>query len=358
MKAVVLKSPKTLKLMDVPKPDLVAENHDLIKVNACGICGSDLRYWAGENPWALHTLGRHVDNPANIILGHEFAGEVVKVNSQKYEHLVGARVGVQAYRACGECSFCKTGRENLCRDMIHIGHAQGWGKMDFYPGAYAEYCLGWADLLHPIPDHISFAEAAMSDILCVAVHVVGRANIYKGATVLCIGGGPAGLGIAQVAKSQGVEKIYISDPSPIARQVLEKYRDFIVIDPNHESVEAIVGKGQCAAVFDSVGSAETISMALPLLEESGTLVNMAVHHTEINFNALSLGSERTITTSSNAFYQDLKDAFELLKSGTIDVNPWITHRLPLEDYARAFGLLLQSPKAAYKVVFEPFKKPV
>ena len=356
MKAVVLKSPKHLEFMDVPEPDLVAENHVLIKVEACGICGSDLRYWSGENPWALHTLGRHVDNPPNIILGHEFAGKVVKVNAKKYEHLLGERVGVQAYRTCGECSFCKTGRENLCRNMMHIGHAQGWGKMDFYPGAYAEYCLGWADLLHPIPDHISFAEAAMSDILCVAVHVVGRANIYKGATILCIGGGPAGLGIAQVAKTKGAEKIYISDPSPIARRVLEKYNDFIVLDPGRKNVAEIVGKGRCAAVFDSVGSAETINMAMPLLEESGTLVNMAVHRTEIKFNALALGSERTITTSSNAFYRDLTEAFDLLNVGAANVKPWITHRLPLEDYAKAFDLLLQSPKAAYKVVFEPFQK--
>ena len=96
MKAIVLRKPKTLELMEVPEFQLAAEHHVLIKVMACGICGSDLRYWAGENPWAMHTLGKHIDNPPNMILGHEFAGEVVKVNATRYEHLLGQRVGVQS----------------------------------------------------------------------------------------------------------------------------------------------------------------------------------------------------------------------------------------------------------------------
>src|ERR1035438_5152691 len=141
MKAVVLRKPKVLEYVEVPMPELKSEEHVLIGVKACGICGSDLRYWNGDNPWALHTLGHHVDNPPNIVLGHEYAGVVVRVNSAKYEHLLGRRVGVQPYRVCGECEFCRSGRHNLCRETIHIGHGQGWGEMEFYPGAYAEYCL-------------------------------------------------------------------------------------------------------------------------------------------------------------------------------------------------------------------------
>lgn len=358
MKAVVLTKPRNLELLDIPSPVLTEENHVLIKVKACGICGSDLRYWNGENPWALHTLGKHVDNPPNMVMGHEFAGEVVQVNSPKFEHLIGQRMGVQSYRVCGKCNFCKSGRENLCRDMIHIGHAQGWGAMDYFPGAYAEYCLGWADLLHPIPDSISFAEAALSDILCVAIHVVGRTSILEGANVLCIGGGPAGLSIAQVAKIRGAKNIIISEPAPLARKVLESYPRFTVIDPNEEDVTQIVGSitdgDGLAAIFDSVGKAETIEMGITLLAESGTYVNLAVHDEPITINALALGSERSFTTSSNAFYRDLTEAFELLKSGALDAKPWITHRFKLDDYQKAFDLLLHDPKEAYKVVFEPW----
>jgi len=360
MKAIVLKKPKTLELTDIQVFTPRDENQVLVKVLACGICGSDLRYYAGENPWALHTLGRHIDNPANLVMGHEFSGEVVQVQHKKYEYLLGRRVGVQAYRSCGECPFCTSGRENLCRQMIHIGHAQGWGSMDYYPGAYAEYCLGWADMLYPLAECLSSAEAAMADILCVAVHVVGRAQLRPGANVLCIGGGPAGLSIAQIAGIKDAQTVILSDPSPLARRVIGHYADFFIIDPSQQDVQQealrILGKERCAAIFDSVGSSASLTAALPLLEESGVYVNLAVHRTPLTIDAALLGSERTLTTSSNAFYRDLQEAYELLNSGAIDVKPWITHRFPLEDYEEAFRLLLQDPKQAYKVVFEPWSR--
>ena len=352
MQAVVLKRPKELVLMDIPRPRLTDECHELIQVAACGICGSDVRYWAGENPWALHTLGKHVDNPPNMVLGHEFAGVVVEVNSARFEHLLGRRVGAQAFRTCGVCSLCRSGHENLCRDTVHIGHAQGWGLVDFYPGAYAEYCLAWGDLLHLMPDHVAFEEEAMRDILGVAVHAAGRGGLHEGAVVLCIGGGPLGLCLAQVARSRGAERVFVSDPSQLARDVAGRFEGLVCLDPEVQPVsEALQGR-RCTAIFDTVGTAETMEAALPLLAEAGTYVNLAVHDVPVTLNAARLGSERTITTSSNALYRDEREAHELIGSGTVDVRPMITHRFPLEDFSKAFELLLSVPKEAYKVVFQ------
>ncbi len=356
MQAVILRNPKKLELAETPMPKLTHDEHVLIRVKACGICGSDLRYWAGENPWALHTLGHHVDNPPNIILGHEFAGVVEAVNSSKYAHLIGSRVGVQAYRTCGHCDFCCSGRQNLCRQMVHLGHAQGWGSMDVYPGAYAEYCVAWGDLLYPLPDEISFDEAAMADILCVAVHVAGRGKPPAGHDALCIGGGPIGLSIAQVARARGARNVFISEPSPVAQQVLKEF-DFVVIDPAQEplaeAIERVTGRRRVAAVYDSVGSAQTIAEGLPLLTESGTYVNLAVHSTQVTLDAALLASERTITTSSNAFYTDVAEAYDLIFKHRVNVRPMITHCFPLDAYQDAFELLLSDPKQAYKVVFHP-----
>jgi threonine dehydrogenase-like Zn-dependent dehydrogenase len=353
MKAVVLNGPKQLDVIDIPRPVLTDEHHVLIEVRACGICGSDLRYWAGENPWAQHTLGMHVDNPPGMVLGHEYAGVVIEVNAPQYEHLLGARVGAQAFRVCGECALCTTGHENLCRSTVHIGHAQGWGTMDFYPGAYAQYCLAWADLLHPMANHVSFEEEAMRDILGVAVHAVHRGRVHEGDTVLCIGGGPAGLCIAQVARAAGARRVYISDPSPLARRVIAQFPDFACIDPT-EQVLADAVTDPCAAVFDSVGSTETMREGVSLLAESGVYVNMAVHDAPLNLNVMALGSERTITTSSNATYANERQAHTLIESGAVDVRPMITHRFPLDEYEPAFDLLLRVPKEAYKVVFTSF----
>ncbi len=354
MKAVVLRSPRVLEYVEVPRPKLTREEDVLIEVKACGICGSDLRYWKGENPWALHTLGHHVDNPPNLIMGHEFAGVVAQVNSAGYESLLGRRVGVQPYRVCGACEFCRSGRHNLCRATIHIGHAQGWGEMEFYPGAYAEYCLAWGDLLYPIPEDVSFQEAAMADIFGVAVHAAGRTKIPEGAAVLCIGGGPVGLSIAQVAKVRGAGKVFLTEPSSLARRVLAQY-EVTVIDPGsiREALAAHLGRPEVAVVYDSVGTDESIAEALPLLAASGVYLNLAVHATSLPFDAALLGSERTITTSSNAFYDDVREAYDLVFSRRVNAGPMITHCLPLAGYEQAFRLLLGTPKQAYKVVFTP-----
>ncbi len=200
----------------------------------------------------------------------------------------------------------------------------------------------------------------MADIYCVAVHVVGRTQLYEGVSVLCIGGGPAGLSIAQIAELRGAKEIVLSDPSPIARKVIGEIGRYTVLDPlERDLVSSIVelrGNRKFAAIYDSVGSEETMTTALGLLEESGTYVNLAVHSANISLDATALGSERTLTTSSNAFYHDLSEVFGLLNAKTIDVAPLITHRFPLEDYERAFELLLRSPKGAFKVVFEPQAK--
>ncbi len=357
MKAVILREARRLELTDIPRPRLVEENHVLVRVQACGICGSDLRYFAGENPWALHTLGRHVDNPPDMILGHELAGIVVEVNSSRYEHLLGRRVGVQAYRTCGRCTLCTTGHENLCRETLHIGHAQGWRDMDFYPGGYAEYCLAWADLVHPMADQVSFEEEAMRDILGVAVHAAGRAEIRPGSVVLCIGGGPAGFCIAQVACALGATHALVSDPAPLARGIAEQAPGVAAFDPRQESLanalQRVTGGAPCDAIFDTVGSAETAAEALPLLGPAGTYVNLTVHNLTVPLNLQTLGSERRLTGSSNSFYSDEREAHQLIESGAVNVGCMITHRLPLERYAEAFELLLSPARQAYKVVFEP-----
>lgn len=357
MKAIVLREPEHLELVNIPEPALTDDSHVLVEVEACGICGSDLRYYKGENPWALHTLGVHKDNPPNMVMGHEFAGAVVKVKSKAYEHLLGQRVGVQSFRVCGKCRFCTSGRENLCPDMFHVGHAQGWGKMDFYPGAYAEYTLGWGDLCYPLDEHVSSAEAAMADILCTAIHIFNKTRFYPGATMLCIGGGAIGLATAQVALIQGLRQVFISDSSAVCRAVARQYEGIQVLDPRETEVAAFVldhNEGEkCAAVVDSVGSDETFTVGISLLEESGAYVNVAVHETDIQFNAMRLASERSVITSSNSTNSDVREAYELLNTSMINVKPWITHRFDLAGYQKAFDLLLAPTKQAFKVVFEP-----
>ena len=130
-----------------------------------------------------------------------------------------------------------------------------------------------------------------------------------------------------------------------------QFESLLCIDPTAQRLADALGDVRCAAIFDSVGSAETMREALSLLTEAGTYVNLAVHDTPVHLNALELGSERVMTTSSNALYRDEREAHALIESGTVDVGSMITHRFPLGGFQQAFDLLLREPKEAYKVVF-------
>jgi threonine dehydrogenase-like Zn-dependent dehydrogenase len=149
----VLREKEWLEVAEVPEPSL-ASDHVLVKVSKCGICGSDVRYFHGENPWAKQTLQQEIPNPPNIILGHQFAGTVVNARDAADRGLIGKRVGVNTFTTCGRCRHCRAGRENLCRETKHLGHGQGWGKMDLYPGGMAEYCPVAALQVYELPAHV------------------------------------------------------------------------------------------------------------------------------------------------------------------------------------------------------------
>jgi threonine dehydrogenase-like Zn-dependent dehydrogenase len=195
----------------------------------------------------------------------------------------------------------------------------------------------------------------MRDILGVAVHAVGRANLDVGDNVLCIGGGPAAFCVAQVARAKGASHVFVSDPSPLARDVIGRLEAITVFDPTVQRTEEVLGdnldRPEVKVVFDSVGTAATMVIGLSVLAETGTYVNLAVHDTSVRVPVLALGSERTITSSSNALYQDEREAHELILGGRVDVGAMITHRFALEEFEQAFSLLLSDPKQAYKIVF-------
>lgn len=362
MRAVVLESPRRLALRDIPvwpieaygDPDLV-----LVKVAACGVCGSDFRYYAGENPWAMHTLGRHVDNPPGVVLGHEYAGEVVAVLDERNEGLLGRRVAPVCSKVCGTCADCRAGRSQLCPNTIHMGHGQGWGKRDLYPGAYAEYVPAWGSGCYVIPEGTASAEAAMMDILAVCVHVAGQGRIQPGRPVLMMGAGPAGNGIAQAARILGANRVAVTDISDRALGMAAKSGFDNVVDARDKPAPTLAAELRTIApegfgtVFDSVGGRDSFDLGLGLLGKEGTLVNMAVHDLDIPLNFMRLGSERRITTSSNFATGDYPIALSWLESGRFRVKDWLTE-VKLEDIPRLFSEAGQAGRGAFKLVITSF----
>jgi len=362
--AGVLRGAKALEIIDVPMwplesygdPDLV-----MIKVQACGVCGSDFRYFLGENPWAQHTLGRFVPNPPNIVLGHEYAGIVVAVQSERNEHLLGKRVAPICSKVCGACEECRANRSRLCPNTVHMGHGQGWGDQAFFPGAYGGYAPAWGSSCFEVADHISMSEAAMMDILAVCVHVAQRGEIQRGRPVLCVGAGPAGNGVGQAALAMGASKAVLLDHSQeaidIARQQGFDHAIYTAGMSRSEIEERLtdLAPSGFGSVFDTVGSKESLDLALSSLGKAGTLVNLAVHDEEIPLNFLRIGSERKIVTSCNFEVGDYPLALSWLESGHLRVKEWLT-TTTLNEIPAWFEKITSGDveKGVFKLVINPW----
>jgi threonine dehydrogenase-like Zn-dependent dehydrogenase len=352
--AALLRGPQDLLLTEIPDFE-PADDQVVIEVAACGICGSDLRYYYGENPWALHTLGAPLPNPPNIVLGHEFAGTVV--TARDFPELQGKRVAVMSFRTCEECEQCQRGHKNLCRRTTHLGHGAGWGDRAYYPGGMAERCPAWGSYCFPIPDLMSFEEAAMLDVVGVGVHAARLAGVDAGMSIVVFGVGPIGNAIMQASRALGAGSVIALDTYKTSLAIANQCgatRTIDAAEPNIAERIREANGGDCSVVFDTVGTAETLRTGLSVLAEGGMLINMAVHDMDISFNVLDIGSERAIRTSCNFLPEEYPLSLSLVASGQIDVNPWITHRFPLQDVEKAFKVALNKEEnRAFKVIILP-----
>jgi 2-desacetyl-2-hydroxyethyl bacteriochlorophyllide A dehydrogenase len=360
VKALVLKSPEQLEVMDVPKPKLSA-GQVLIKVSKCGICGSDVRYFHGENPWSKQTLGRHIDNPPNIILGHELTGVVHEVfdKSDISENLLGKRVGVNTFITCGRCNFCRNGQENLCDNTKHLGHGQGWGKMDFYPGGMAEFCPAFASQLFELPENVTDDQATFLDPLIAAIHAVDVGDPKPLDKAAILGAGPIGLLIAQLVKVYGASRTFITDVAAENVTIAEKVGVDFPLNLSsgskglHDLVMEKTDSQGVNLAFNTVGTSASILESLKILKKGGTLVLMAAKEDELSFPPLLLSGERTIRTSSNAMYTDFPRVIELVSAGQVKADPLITHRFDLSNALEAFEVACnKSETGAVKVIVD------
>jgi len=349
MTAVVLRGPRDLAVQQIPVPRPDA-GQVLIDVAACGICGSDLRYFEGENPWAKHTLGYEKPNPPNMVLGHEIAA--------KHE---GQSVAVLSFRGCGLCVECRRGREQLCAHTAHLGHGAGWTDMLYNPGGMAQHCVIWPEHLFALPAGISAPEGTFLDGLAVAVHAVSLADLPVGGEFAVLGAGPIGLSILQVAKACGAGRAWVVDAydaTTACAAELGAEETRLASDSTPEGLRSQVftatgGRG-LDAVFESTGDAALQQAGLEMLAPGGAMVLMAGASEGLALSGRGLAGERRITTSSNHRYRDFQTALELLAMGRVRVGPMITHRFPLDQALRAFEVARdKAANGAIKVVIDP-----
>src|SRR5579871_3367321 len=197
MKALLLSSYRNLELADLPVP-APAPDEVLIRVAACGICGSDVHGYDGSS-------GRRIPP---IVMGHEAAGTIAAVGSAVKTFAVGDRVTFDSTVYCGECPNCRRGNINLCDSRQVLGVSCGEYRR---AGAFAEFVAVPARILHHLPPNLPFEEAAMLEAAAVAIHAVSLAPLAAGDTALVVGAGTIGLLCLQALRAAGCSRILIAD---------------------------------------------------------------------------------------------------------------------------------------------------
>lgn len=350
MKAALWYNQKDIRVENIPEPS--AEKDQVkIKVSYCGICGSDLHeYLAGPifiPVEEAHPISR---DKAPIVMGHEFAGEVVAVGENVTGIEVGDRVCVEPIYSCGKCASCQKGHYNVCEQLGFIGLSGGLG-------GFSEYSVVPSKMVHKIPDNMTWEQAALVEPTAVAVHAVRQSDMKIGDSIAVIGTGPIGLLVIQAAKAAGASKIMAVEVSPERRDIAKQAGAHIVIDPLEVNpVQAIKdytnGLGVDVA-FEVAGIEATINTAIESTKYEGNVVNISIWEkpASIPVNKFIL-TERKMT-SIIAYRNIFPQVIQLIANGQIQAAELITKKISLEQIvAEGFEALIKN-KNQIKILVDP-----
>ena len=332
--------PLTLVTVEDPRP---APDQVVIEVAHCGICGSDLH------------VTQHGLVPAGTILGHEFAGTIVETGRDVGgDWGVGDRVTALPIQACRACEPCAIGLPGLCSSILFTGTTLET------PGAYAQYVRARGTMLQRLPAGVSFADGAMVEPLAVAHHAVGLAGELRAASVLVIGAGPIGVGVALFARLAGARHVVVSEPSPGRRQRALEMGATHAIDPVAGPVAsafATLAGCQPRVVFECVGNPGMLQQAIELVGVRGRVLVAGVCLEEDRIRPLAgLSKEVALQFSQCYTESDFSDVIDAIAHGRVDASPMLTEIIGFDELPSAFEALRQ-PADQCKLLIDPSRGP-
>jgi 2-desacetyl-2-hydroxyethyl bacteriochlorophyllide A dehydrogenase len=319
---------------DRPKP-APGPSDVLLRVEYCGICGSDLH--AAEPDFHTGTT-----------LGHEFVGTVEEVGSDVADFQPGDRVAVNPNGVvCGACEMCRTGQVNLCPAVWK--HSVGVVR----DGGLAAYATTDRRTLHRLPDGLSFRHAALVEPLAVALRAVRTSGFADGDSAVVFGGGPIGLLTTALLRAGGAARIAVVEPSAARREKAMVMGANRTVDPATTQVrEEFVAQDRPRFAFDCSGVAEVVDDAVAVLAPGGTLTISGWSRRPPTFRAEDLVFKEVTIRGSFIYVKEFADALDLIATSTIDVEPLISGVVPVERVPEAFAAMSTSPEVTKFLVSE------
>lgn len=345
MIGVRLHGPRDLRVERLSDPGPPSKGEALIRLNAAGICGSDLHTYLDAK------IGdTHLKSP--LVLGHEFAGTVESVGEdavtdQGNALRPGTRVAVDPAQPCGVCELCNRGHPNLCTNLHFCG---------LYPdaGCFSEHIVMPSRCCFPLPAGIDAESGALLEPLGVALHAVDLAKATAGDTAVIIGAGPIGLMILQAAKLAGMNPIFVVEQLPWRLNLVEKFGGIPIDSARSNALEKLrvrtLGRGVDIA-FEAAWADQTVQLAADMVRHGGRLIlvgipredQLEMHHSTARRKGLTILLSRRMKHT-------YPRAIGLVEQAKVDVKSLISHRFPLTQTPEAFALNADYRDHAIKVM--------
>lgn len=343
MRALLLTEYRKLEPVDVPRP-VPGAGEILVRVKACGICGSDIHGYDGST-------GRRIPP---LIMGHEAAGEVAETGSGVTGFSVGDRVTFDSTISCGNCWYCLRDQINLCQNRQVLGVS-----CDEYRrhGAFAEYVLVPQRIAYHLPDPLSYEHAALLEAVAVAVHAVNRTPIRMGDTAVVVGSGMIGLLVLQVLRHAGCSRIIAIDLDEDRLRLARTLGAQITFNARMENLSQAVadltgGRGADVAL-EAVGATAPIQTAIQVLRRGGALTLVGNLAPRIELPLQQVVTRELSLYGSCTSNNDYPRSIEMMASGAIQVEPLISARAPLAEGPQWFERLYGHEPGLIKVILQP-----
>ncbi|EMI20746.1 zinc-type alcohol dehydrogenase protein [Rhodopirellula maiorica SM1] len=339
MRAIQISELKTLKQVDIAEPAAPAAGEVLVRTHRMGVCGTDISCYLGKFPF--------FDFPR--IPGHELGVEVVSVGDGVSHVNAGDRCSVEPYMNCGECYACRRGAINCCQNLKVIGV-----MMD---GGLCESFLVRADKLHPSAT-LSYDQLALVETLAIGCHANDRGAPETGDHALIIGMGPIGLATLEFARLTDATISVMDMNQGRLDFVRENYgiENTVLFKGDGSEVErmkALTGGDMYQVITDATGNKYSMSAALQYLAPTGRLVYVGITTDELSFkHPVMHRPEATILASRNALPPDFTRIIGLIEDGTINTDPWITHRTSFEGVIKDFESFTKPETGVIKAIIE------
>jgi L-iditol 2-dehydrogenase len=341
MRAALLTGPQHIEIAEVADPE-PGPTEVLVRIRSVGVCRSDAHYY---------TDGRIGDTLVQYphILGHEPAGEVLAVGSEVRSVRPGERVAIEPAVSCGECEYCLSGRQNICPNVRFLATPP-------YQGVFCELAAVPAHALIPMPDSVSFDEAALAEPLAIGLHAIRLAQLMVGESVGIFGAGSIGLCVLLAARAAGAGRIVVTDPIEYRRRKALTLGADTAVDPTSaDAREAIAGGTRgLDATFEAAGEQQAVDDTIDCCRPGGRALIIGIPREDrLSFNAHPARRKELTIRNVRRSNGEAATVLDLIARRVLDVAPLATHRFPLERTDEALRLAVEFGDGVIKALIVP-----